>query len=195
VFAIILPICYYSQEHLQFGYIALNNTLTWFHQRASEMEYDEYLQMLKKVWFSCINNLHSAQLPCSSGRGQMVLREMTSWSSRASSLTGSIVNWNLIPPLTPMTKTVLDSSMMHVVDCFAQPSWTGAIQYNYLIELFLLHWPSTSVRAGIRDRADSYVMTEMSWPAFLYKKYMADQDNLEEGLFKSSLLVQVCHLV
>ncbi|KAG1747045.1 uncharacterized protein EDB91DRAFT_1015092, partial [Suillus paluster] len=48
-----------------------------------------------------------------------------------------------------------------------------------------------SVRTGIRDRADGYVVTEMSWPAFLYEKYMADQDNLEEGLCKSSLLVQV----
>jgi hypothetical protein len=31
----------------------------------------------------------------------------------------------------------------------------------------------------------------MSWPTFLYEKYTADQDNLEEGLFKSKLLVQV----
>ncbi|KAG2089223.1 hypothetical protein BD769DRAFT_1632214 [Suillus cothurnatus] len=45
-------------------------------------------------------------------------------------------------------------------------------------------------RAGIRDRVDGYVVTEMSWPAFLYAGYTADQDNLEEGLFKSKLLVQ-----
>lgn len=31
----------------------------------------------------------------------------------------------------------------------------------------------------------------MSWPTFLYEKYTADQDNLEEGLFKSTLLIQV----
>ncbi|KAG1899048.1 uncharacterized protein F5891DRAFT_1190239 [Suillus fuscotomentosus] len=30
----------------------------------------------------------------------------------------------------------------------------------------------------------------MSWPAFLYAGYTADQNNLEEGLFKSKLLVQ-----
>jgi hypothetical protein len=51
---------------------------------------------------------------------------------------------------------------------------------------------SASIRAGIRDRADGFVVTEMSWPAFMYEKYTADQNNLEEGLFKSSLLVQVC---
>jgi hypothetical protein len=33
----------------------------------------------------------------------------------------------------------------------------------------------------------------MSWPAFLYEKYTADQENLEEGLFKSTLLLQVSH--
>ncbi|KAG2338733.1 hypothetical protein BDR05DRAFT_892959, partial [Suillus weaverae] len=33
-------------------------------------------------------------------------------------------------------------------------------------------------------------VTETSWPTFLYEKYTADQDNLEEGLFKSTILVQ-----
>lgn len=30
----------------------------------------------------------------------------------------------------------------------------------------------------------------MSWPVFLYEKYTADQDNLEQDLFKSILLLQ-----
>lgn len=55
------------------------------------------------------------------------------------------------------------------------------------------HWLSTSVRAGIRDRTDGYIVTEMSWPAFLYEQYTADQDNLEKGLFKSTLLLQVSY--
>ncbi|KAG2132819.1 hypothetical protein DEU56DRAFT_739394 [Suillus clintonianus] len=53
-----------------------------------------------------------------------------------------------------------------------------------------LDWNNPTVRAGIRDRADGYVVTEMSWPLFLYSKYSADQDNLEDGLFKSTLLLQ-----
>ncbi|KAG2358578.1 hypothetical protein BDR07DRAFT_1294565, partial [Suillus spraguei] len=53
-----------------------------------------------------------------------------------------------------------------------------------------LDWNNLIVRAGIRDRVDGYVMTEMFWPAFLYAGYTADQNNLEEGLFKSKLLVQ-----
>ncbi|KAG1769819.1 hypothetical protein EDD22DRAFT_760470, partial [Suillus occidentalis] len=46
------------------------------------------------------------------------------------------------------------------------------------------------VKTGIRDRADGFIVTEMSWLAFLYNKYTADQDNLEEGLFKSTILLQ-----
>lgn len=38
---------------------------------------------------------------------------------------------------------------------------------------------------------DGYVVTEMSWPTFLYAGYTADENNLEEGLFKSKLLIQV----
>ncbi|KAG1807418.1 hypothetical protein EV424DRAFT_1543895 [Suillus variegatus] len=47
-----------------------------------------------------------------------------------------------------------------------------------------------NIRAGIRDRADGCIVTEMSWPTFLYEKYTADQDNLKEGFFKSTLLIQ-----
>ncbi|KAG1760571.1 hypothetical protein EDD22DRAFT_780969 [Suillus occidentalis] len=53
-----------------------------------------------------------------------------------------------------------------------------------------LDWNDPIVRAGIRDREDGHVVTEMSWPVFLYAGYTADQNNLEEGLFKSKLLVQ-----
>ncbi|KAG1897866.1 uncharacterized protein F5891DRAFT_1191492 [Suillus fuscotomentosus] len=59
-----------------------------------------------------------------------------------------------------------------------------------LLCLTELDWNSPTIRAGIRDRADGYVVTEMSWPAFLYEKYTANQDNLEQGLFKSTLLLQ-----
>ncbi|KAG1897248.1 uncharacterized protein F5891DRAFT_957482 [Suillus fuscotomentosus] len=53
-----------------------------------------------------------------------------------------------------------------------------------------LDWNNPIVRAGIRDRIDGHIVTEMSWPAFLYAGYTADPNNLEEGLFKSKLLVQ-----
>ncbi|KAG1851568.1 hypothetical protein C8R48DRAFT_777881 [Suillus tomentosus] len=119
-----------DQERLQFGYIALNNALSWFHPRASELEYDEYLQMLKKL-----------RQGADGARGD-----------DTSKLKSLVADWTTLPNE--------------------------------------LDWSNPIVRAGIRDRADGYVVTEMSWPAFMYEKYMADPDNLEEGLFKSSLLVQ-----
>lgn len=44
-----------SQDRLQFGYILLNNVLPWFHSKASDMEYDDYMHMLKKVSFASVN--------------------------------------------------------------------------------------------------------------------------------------------
>ena len=35
-------------------------------------------------------------------------------------------------------------------------------------------------------------MTDLSFPAFMYEKYTANLNNLEEGLFKGKILVQVC---
>lgn len=83
--------------------------------------------------------------------------------------------------------------MMRAVNFSAQLSWTGTIQckLNGTWDLIMPHLLAASVRAGIRDRADGYIVTEMSFPTFLYEKYSANQDHLEEGLFKSAILVQV----
>ncbi|KAG1901488.1 uncharacterized protein F5891DRAFT_950396, partial [Suillus fuscotomentosus] len=53
-----------------------------------------------------------------------------------------------------------------------------------------LDWNSPAVRAGIRDRAEGYIVTDLSFPAYLYEKYTANSDNLEEGLFKGKILIQ-----
>jgi hypothetical protein len=36
---------------------------------------------------------------------------------------------------------------------------------------------------------------DLSFPLFLYEKYTSNPDNLEEGLFKGKILLQVCHAV
>ncbi|KAG2122365.1 uncharacterized protein EDB93DRAFT_1050063, partial [Suillus bovinus] len=46
------------------------------------------------------------------------------------------------------------------------------------------HW------AGIRDRTVDYIVSENSWLLFLYEKYTVSYGNLEQGLFKSKILVQ-----
>lgn len=51
-----------------------------------------------------------------------------------------------------------------------------------------------SVRAGIRGRTTSFIVSENSWPAFMYENYEANAENLEHGLMKSKLLVMVSDL-
>jgi hypothetical protein len=46
------------------------------------------------------------------------------------------------------------------------------------------------VRAGIRDGHGDYVVTGSSWPMFLYANLTCNQDDLEKGLFKGSMLVK-----
>ncbi|KAG1895855.1 uncharacterized protein F5891DRAFT_1193669 [Suillus fuscotomentosus] len=53
-----------------------------------------------------------------------------------------------------------------------------------------LDWNDPAVRTGIRDQSEGYVVTDLSFPSFLYEKYNANSDDLEEGLFKGRILVQ-----
>ncbi|KAG2123040.1 hypothetical protein BD769DRAFT_1359952 [Suillus cothurnatus] len=50
-------------------------------------------------------------------------------------------------------------------------------------------WQDPVVRAGIRDRTTEFIVSENSWPSFMYENYEADPKNLERGLFKSKLLL------
>ncbi|KAG2337978.1 hypothetical protein BDR05DRAFT_894438 [Suillus weaverae] len=40
----------------------------------------------------------------------------------------------------------------------------------------------------IRNHSDGYIVTDLSFPAFLYEKYTANPNDLEEGLFKGKIL-------
>ncbi|KAG1797358.1 uncharacterized protein HD556DRAFT_1233471 [Suillus plorans] len=50
-------------------------------------------------------------------------------------------------------------------------------------------WEDPVVRAGIRDRTIDFIVSENSWPSFMYENYQADANNLEYGLMKSRLLI------
>ncbi|KAG1893977.1 uncharacterized protein F5891DRAFT_985423 [Suillus fuscotomentosus] len=99
-----------DQDRLQVGYVTLTNTLPWFHKKAVEMEYDEYVHMIKML-----------RQGADGARG-----------------------------------------------CSAQQKLTGTTQY----------------------RTDGHIVTDLSFPAFLYDKYTANPDDLEEGLFKGKILLQ-----
>ncbi|KAG1893755.1 uncharacterized protein F5891DRAFT_1195992 [Suillus fuscotomentosus] len=51
-------------------------------------------------------------------------------------------------------------------------------------------WNDNRVKAGIRDRTSDFIVSENSWPRFVYENYLFDNSDLEKGLFKSKILVQ-----
>ncbi|KAG2058636.1 hypothetical protein BDR06DRAFT_876063, partial [Suillus hirtellus] len=53
-----------------------------------------------------------------------------------------------------------------------------------------LDWNNPATKAGIRDRSQGYIVTEPSFPTFLYERYTANLDDLEAGLFKGRILLQ-----
>ncbi|KAG1838949.1 hypothetical protein C8R48DRAFT_679974 [Suillus tomentosus] len=52
-------------------------------------------------------------------------------------------------------------------------------------------WEDPVVKAGICDRTTAFIVSENSWPTFMYENYEADAKNLERGLMKSKLLVML----
>ena len=65
---------------------------------------------------------------------------------------------------------------------------------DVLITYIGTHGEFFSVRARIRQGDDSYPVTAQSWPLLLYAGNCCFADDVEKGLFKSSLLVKVCVL-
>ncbi|KAG1727199.1 hypothetical protein EDD22DRAFT_961293 [Suillus occidentalis] len=51
-------------------------------------------------------------------------------------------------------------------------------------------WNDDRVKSGIRDRTSEFIVSENSWPLFLYENYSFDNTNLEKGLFQSKILIQ-----
>ncbi|KAG2139275.1 hypothetical protein DEU56DRAFT_735776 [Suillus clintonianus] len=51
-------------------------------------------------------------------------------------------------------------------------------------------WNDDRVKAGIHDRTTDFIVSENSWPLFVYQNYTFDDSNLEQGLFMSKILVQ-----
>ncbi|KAG1720163.1 uncharacterized protein EDB91DRAFT_1088934 [Suillus paluster] len=51
-------------------------------------------------------------------------------------------------------------------------------------------WDQNRIKVDICNRMSECIVSENSWPLFLYENYTVNCENLEEGLFKSKLLVQ-----
>ncbi|KAG2117683.1 hypothetical protein BD769DRAFT_1390799 [Suillus cothurnatus] len=50
-------------------------------------------------------------------------------------------------------------------------------------------WNQNNVKVSIRDRTSEYIVSENSWPLFLYENYRVNSNDLKEGFLKSKLLV------
>ncbi|KAG1902408.1 uncharacterized protein F5891DRAFT_1186519 [Suillus fuscotomentosus] len=148
-----------DQDRLQVGYVTLTHTLPWFHKKAVEMEYDEYVYMMKMVGFICVDDRHCDD------------------TSKLKALISEWVNREFKPehPVDPDNK----HSHGFINDACGR-----------LLCLAKIDWNNPIARAGIRDRTDGYIVTDLSFPAFLYDKYTANPDDLEEGLFKGKILLQ-----
>jgi hypothetical protein len=110
------------------GYIALTNTLTWFHKRSVELEYEDYIHMLKMVGFSISDWFRLSEPLFSFDTVPTVLEATTRQSSRLSSLIGSIATSSQILQSTPTTNIAVVSLTMRVAGCFARLSLIGAAQ-------------------------------------------------------------------
>ncbi|KAG1730430.1 hypothetical protein EDD22DRAFT_960728 [Suillus occidentalis] len=147
-----------GDEESNVGYIALTHNLPWFHKKGTEMEFDEYLHMMKMLWQGA-----------DSARGDD--------TSKLKSLVSEWVNREFKPdnPVDPNDKPSrgFTNDACGRLLCPAE-----------------FDWNNPTVRAGIRDRSEGYIVTDLSFLAFLYDKYAANPDDLEEGLFKGRILLQ-----
>ncbi|KAG1776443.1 hypothetical protein EV702DRAFT_1046059 [Suillus placidus] len=149
-----------DQDHLQtgYGYATLSNNILWLNERASELEHDDYVQMLKKL-----------RQGADSARGDD--------TSKLKNLVPDWINREFKP--NPLVNREDKNCHGFVHDACGR-----------LLCPTELDWQNPVVKTGIWDCVDGYIVTEMSWPTFLYEKYIADQNDLEQGLFKSALLLQ-----
>lgn len=51
------------------------------------------------------------------------------------------------------------------------------------------------MRQNIRNGHPDFIVSEDTWPAFLYPHATCDPEDVEKGLFKSAILLKVCHLL
>ncbi|KAI9449216.1 hypothetical protein HD554DRAFT_2175775 [Boletus coccyginus] len=105
----------------------------------------------------------------------------------AAGLKKEVVDWlrNLYGPIDPSISPALksDRGLEHDV--------TGGLlcpaEYD---------WDDPEVRKNVRERHPEFLVTEDSWPKFLYDTGHAyDPDNIEKGLFRSTLLLKTFKLI
>jgi len=91
------------------------------------------------------------------------------------------------------SRVTADLSTMSLVAFFVQLILIG-LTYgeNSEVSTTFRHLsPPQSVRQNIRDGHPDFLVTADSWPAFLYPHARANEDDMEQGLLQSAILVKV----
>ncbi|KAG1853508.1 hypothetical protein F4604DRAFT_1686312 [Suillus subluteus] len=158
-----------EQDRLQRGYITFTQVLPWVHRKISELDVDDCEDMQKKV-----HTLNSKAFTLKKGAD-------AARSDDTSTLKDLIAAWmnqdfHPSPLLRPDDKQ--SRGFVHDVcgKLLCPSEW---------------EWGNDLVKTGICDRTSDYIVSENSWPLFLYEGYVVSSDNLEQGLFKLKVLVQL----
>ncbi|KAG1775758.1 hypothetical protein EV702DRAFT_972623 [Suillus placidus] len=155
-----------DQDRLQRGYVELTKALPWVHEKLASLEYEESEEMLRKL---------KRGADTAHGDDTGTLKE----------LVASWVNNDCRP--TPLIRIGDKHHHGFVSDacgkllCPAEWRWDDPVQVIVFVTCI--------IRAGIRDRTAAFIVSENSWPLFMYQDYEADINNLECGLMKSKLLI------
>ncbi|KAG1788713.1 uncharacterized protein HD556DRAFT_1447561 [Suillus plorans] len=147
-----------EQDRLQIGYATLARTLPWFFKKGSEMEYEEYMHMLKM--------LRQGADGTRADDTSKLKTLISEWVNREFKLV------SLVDPDDKHSRGFTHDVCGKLL-CPAE-----------------LDWNSPEVKAGIRNHSDGYIVTDLSFPTYLYDKYTTNPDDLEEGLFKGKILIQ-----
>ncbi|KAG1859109.1 hypothetical protein C8R48DRAFT_605987 [Suillus tomentosus] len=150
-----------EQDRLQRGYVELAKALPWLHDKLACLDHEESDDMLRKVFPNLKRGADSAR-----GDDTGTLKE----------LVASWVNIECHPT------TLIRTDDKHHRGFVSDPCGRLLCPAEWC-------WEDPAVRTGIRDRTIAFIVSENSWPSFMYENYKADANNLECGLMKSRLLV------
>ncbi|KAG1900176.1 uncharacterized protein F5891DRAFT_980458 [Suillus fuscotomentosus] len=155
-----------EQNRLQRRYIELAKVLPWFHEKLAGLDFEESEDMLRKL-----------KRGADSARGDD--------TGTLKELVASWVNIECRPDSLIRNRRQAPSRIHYS----AQRNGAGRTQCKDSPRHSGVTDVLSSVKAGIRDRTTTFIVSENSWPSFMYENYEADIENLECGLFKSRLLV------
>ncbi|KAG2743856.1 hypothetical protein P692DRAFT_20744999 [Suillus brevipes Sb2] len=148
-----------EQDRLQRGYLEAAWSLPWLHVKLGHIDREDAEDMLKKLKQGA-DAARSDDTSC--------LKELVAgWINQ---------EFHPSPLIKPNDKLSrgFTSDICGKLLCPAEWDWNK----NRRV-----------VKAGIRDRMSEYIVSENSWPLFVYENYQVDHSKLEEGFLKSKLLV------